>query len=71
MPTPVGPAPRDPNDPDFWDWGDDAAGTPYLSNGGHDDSQLADDLRRRWRRRQIISLTVLVVLVVAIVAASL
>jgi hypothetical protein len=23
MPTPVGPAPRDPNDPDFWDWGDD------------------------------------------------
>jgi hypothetical protein len=23
MPTPVGPAPRGPNDPDFWDWGDD------------------------------------------------
>jgi hypothetical protein len=22
MPTPVGPAPRDPGDPDFWDWGD-------------------------------------------------
>jgi len=22
MPTPVGPAPRDPNDPDFWDWGE-------------------------------------------------
>jgi hypothetical protein len=21
VPTPVGPAPRDPNDPDFWDWG--------------------------------------------------
>lgn len=21
MPTPVGPAPRDPDDPDFWDWG--------------------------------------------------
>ncbi|HEV2760283.1 MAG TPA: hypothetical protein VGV86_12015 [Acidimicrobiales bacterium] len=20
MPTPVGPAPRDPNDPDNWDW---------------------------------------------------
>jgi hypothetical protein len=20
VPTPVGPAPRDPNDPDFWDW---------------------------------------------------
>jgi hypothetical protein len=23
VPTPVGPAPRDPNDPDFWDWGHD------------------------------------------------
>jgi hypothetical protein len=23
MPTPVGPAPRDPDDPDFWDWGGD------------------------------------------------
>jgi hypothetical protein len=21
--TPVGPAPRNPNDPDFWDWGED------------------------------------------------
>ena len=20
MPTPVGPVPRDPDDPDFWDW---------------------------------------------------
>lgn len=20
MPTPVGPAPRDPDDPDLWDW---------------------------------------------------
>jgi hypothetical protein len=23
MPTPVGPAPPDPNDPDLWDWGED------------------------------------------------
>ncbi|MGO8872543.1 MAG: hypothetical protein ACLQPH_14290 [Acidimicrobiales bacterium] len=23
MPTPVGPVPVDPDDPDFWDWGDD------------------------------------------------
>jgi hypothetical protein len=23
MATPVGPAERDPNDPDFWDWTDD------------------------------------------------
>jgi hypothetical protein len=21
VPTPVGPAPKDPNDPDLWDWG--------------------------------------------------
>jgi len=21
MPTPVGPAEQDPNDPDYWDWG--------------------------------------------------
>ncbi len=25
MPTPVGPVPPDPNDPDLWDWGDDDA----------------------------------------------
>jgi hypothetical protein len=23
MPSPVGPAPADPNDPDLWDWRDD------------------------------------------------
>ena len=23
MPTPVGPVPPDPNDPDLWDWGED------------------------------------------------
>ena len=23
MPTPVGPVPRDPDDPDLWDWGED------------------------------------------------
>jgi hypothetical protein len=28
MPSPVGPAPRDPNDPDFWDWGDDEDDAP-------------------------------------------
>jgi hypothetical protein len=22
MPTPVGPVPPDPNDPDLWDWGE-------------------------------------------------
>jgi hypothetical protein len=24
MPTPVGPVPRDPEDPDLWDWGEGA-----------------------------------------------
>ena len=28
MATPVGPAPRDPNDPDFWDWGGDDDDVP-------------------------------------------
>jgi hypothetical protein len=26
MPTPVGPVPPDPNDPDLWDWGEDDDG---------------------------------------------
>ncbi|MGP0109783.1 MAG: hypothetical protein ACLPR9_13165 [Acidimicrobiales bacterium] len=26
MPTPVGPVPPDPNDPDLWDWGEDEDG---------------------------------------------
>jgi hypothetical protein len=26
MPTPVGPAPRDPDDPDLWDWDDPIPG---------------------------------------------
>jgi hypothetical protein len=28
VPTPVGPAPRDPNDPDLWDWGEDDDDAP-------------------------------------------
>ncbi len=70
MPTPVGPAPRDPFDPDLWDWGDPADGD-WSSNGGHDDGRLRSDLHRRWRRRQLISLVVLVVLVVAVLATAL
>ena len=30
MPTPVGPAPRDPNDPDLWDWGGEDADEPMV-----------------------------------------
>ena len=68
MPTPVGPAPRDPNDPDFWDWGD-AEG--FSTNGGHDDTELLADLARRHRRRRIVGLVVVVLLVAAIVVSSL
>lgn len=35
MPTPVGPAPRDPNDPDFWDWsGEDDGYEPRARRPG-------------------------------------
>lgn len=68
MPTPVGPAPRDPNDPDFWDWGD---GVGFSTNGGHDDSKLWADLARRRRRRNFVALIVVLVLVVAVLATSL
>lgn len=30
MPTPVGPAPRDPNDPDLWDWSGEDADEPMV-----------------------------------------
>ncbi|MHB8328440.1 MAG: hypothetical protein ACYDD6_02220 [Acidimicrobiales bacterium] len=66
MPTPVGPAPRDPNDPDFWDWGDG-----YQANGGHDDADLASDLARRRRRRSVAALAIVVLLVAFVIAASL
>jgi hypothetical protein len=28
MPTPVGPVPSDPNDPDLWDWDEDDDARP-------------------------------------------
>ena len=71
MPTPVGPAPRDPNDPDFWDWGDEDPFPPYRSNGGHDDRFLLAELHRRRRRRRLVTVAVLLVLLVAILATSL
>ena len=66
MPTPVGPAPRDPNDPDFWDW-DDA----LSANGGPDDTGLRAGLARRRRRQRVVAAIVVLLMVAAIVAASL
>jgi hypothetical protein len=70
VPTPVGPAPRDPFDPDLWDWGD-PADAGYRSNGGHDDRDLVAALQRRRRQRRLLALAVVVVLVVAILATTL
>ena len=67
MPTPVGPAPRDPNDPDLWDWGDGA----YSDNGGHDDRELLAELERQRARRRIIALVIVVLVLVLIIVASL
>lgn len=67
MPTPVGPAPRDPNDPDFWDWGDAES---YSTNGGHDDTELIADLARRRARRQVIALVVVALVVLLIIVTS-
>jgi hypothetical protein len=68
VPTPVGPAPRDPNDPDFWDWGDTDTFSP---NGGHDDTDLLADLARRRTRRRLIALVVVALMVAAILVTSL
>lgn len=69
MPTPVGPAPRDPFDPDLWDWGD-PADADYTSNGGHDDRALVADLERRRRRRRLLALFVVVLVMIAILATA-
>jgi hypothetical protein len=73
VPTPVGPASRNPNDPDFWDWGEDDALGPgrYHANGGHDDRGLYAHLERQRRRRRLIALLVVVVIFAALLAASL
>lgn len=33
VPTPVGPAERDPDDPDFWDWDPPETSAPRRRNG--------------------------------------
>lgn len=55
MPTPVGPAPRDPNDPDFWDW------------GPPDDRPMA----RRHPARAVIAVVLLVALLLLILLSVL
>ena len=62
----MGPAPRDPDDPDLWDWGDG-----FSSNGGHDDRGLYAHLERQRRRRRLIALVVVFVVFAALLAASL
>lgn len=67
MPTPVGPAPRDPNDPDLWDWGDAAT---YSSNGGHDDTELVAGLARQRARRRVIALVVVALVILLIIVTN-
>ena len=67
MPTPVGPARRDPNDPDFWDFGD----VSYSANGGHDDTELIADLARRRARRRVVTVIVVALVVLLIVVTNL
>lgn len=72
MPTPVGPAPRDPHDPDFWDWGDEFTGRhSYRSNGGHDDRAMLARLDRRRRRLRLVAIVIVVVVFAALLATSL
>lgn len=54
MPTPVGPVPRDPDDPDLWDWGED-------------DEDFVPRRRRPW---QLVLVVILVVGLVVLVAAN-
>jgi hypothetical protein len=57
MPTPVGPAPRDPDDPDLWDeWHEE-------------DDDLAVDSRFGWPVR-LLALLVVVAVVMLLVAAG-
>jgi len=54
MPTPVGPVPPDPNDPDLWDWGEFGANV--------------SPRKRRWQRAiaGIVVLGLVILLVVNI-----
>jgi hypothetical protein len=63
----VGPVPRDPNDPDLWDWGDQG----LSANGGHDDRGLYARLERQRRRRRLIAIVVVVLVFAALLATSL
>ena len=52
MPTPVGPVPPDPKDPDMWDWGEDEEDFPRY--------------RQRWRLVLVgVIVAALIILVIA------
>ena len=57
MPTPVGPAPRDPNDPDLWDW-----------SGGEDEYE---PMARRHPALAVIAAVVVAAVVLTLVAGGL
>ena len=63
----MGPLPRDPDDPDFWDWSDDVWA---LSPSDGDPSLLAHLARRR-RRRRLVALLALVLLAVFVLVTAL
>lgn len=56
VPSPTGPVPRDPNDPDFWEW-DDVDSEPMG--------------RRRQVLRAVVAATLVVLLVLLILASVL
>ena len=63
MPTPLGPVPRDPNDPDLWDeWYDDA---------DPDSDDLADALPHRWPTGMRIVAAVVLVAFILLYAINL
>ena len=66
MPTPVGPAPRDPNDPDFWDFSDEVYGS-----GGHDDPRGDADLARQRARRRLMAIVIVALVLTLLIVASL
>ena len=60
MPTPTGPVPRDPNDPDLWDWDLDS-----------DDVDRQPRAGRRPRLRSVVAAILVGLLVVLILASVL
>jgi hypothetical protein len=68
VPTPAGPGPQDPHDPEGWDWGQGEI--PFAANGGPDDHLLRDQLARRRRRQRLVALVVVVLFVLFVLATT-